>query len=596
MSAETRQARQRKKRPPRPDASLPVPPSTETYLPTAYVIAGVALLIWVFRYWHCADFGLYEDDYLRIPPAMQFDAADWWRHFKGMFQLRNTQGRPFHEIFLYASGTIAGHWGGLTLMYIIGYLIVTANAVLFYLLLKRLQLGALPALIGVMAFALFPADVVSQVYLTLSHGGQPSILFLLLAAHVYLSGRRWLSLPLVIVPLFGYETVFPLAAAIPLLGRRWDRRLLREFLLYGCALSGLLVASAVLRTSLGAVVRDTPSLREALTWPFQQMALGPITSLGAFYTVSHNAFRQLDRDWLWLLIPLLLSLLLLLDWIEIPAARLARHYDSVADRKARNRIAREYVKQMLRTARTGAILLVLAYPLAFTVPAIVVHGRATRVHMPAVIGASILFACVASLLVFLARIYRGRYLAVAVIVVLLVGMAAVALRVQDDYRASWAYQRGLWHDLVRLCPDVTEDTLILVPMSDLRDTGEIRSWGWYTAEMLEDMFKFPRDWKPGPAAYMLYWNWRFRVERQGNLTDGIDRMGWNRQDPADPQFILLEAEEDGLRRRTGALKVGDLEFQLKEPGNVETMPYERRFLYYLMFPPGEPEPGIRYWR
>ena len=155
-------------------------------------LGPVALLlatVWATDFWQFRDFGLYEDDFTFIPQAITMEFPELVQ-FIGTYIVRlYGHGRPLSDSFISLFSFLGWRVAGLRAVYGIGYLLVALNAILFYALLRQLG-DELLALTGGLAFAVFPADT-TQPFLTHSLGLQPSLTFLLLATHVYLSRRRW---------------------------------------------------------------------------------------------------------------------------------------------------------------------------------------------------------------------------------------------------------------------------------------------------------------------------------------------------------------------------------------------------------------------
>ncbi len=88
----------------------------------------IAALIWVTRFWHSPQFGLYEDDYTRIPQALAMTGSELWKIIVQAFRYFLDHGKPLHPTLIYSLALIGGRIGDLFGVYIIGYLIVTINA------------------------------------------------------------------------------------------------------------------------------------------------------------------------------------------------------------------------------------------------------------------------------------------------------------------------------------------------------------------------------------------------------------------------------------------------------------------------------------
>jgi len=234
-------------------------------------------LFWVARYWFSRYFGFYEDDITIIPSAFKMTFSELMNFITSYILQFQGQGRPLHHSFIYlfswTDWRIAGLWGP----YLIGYLITSINIGLFYWLLRKVT-DRLFALIGGISYLLFSADT-TQAFLTLSLGLQPSIMLVLLAFHGYLSNWRLSAYFLAFISLFYYETPFLVFLAAPLLKKKWDWRLLKEFLFHGLVLGVMLGSDYFLRLKMGEGRLEGLDLHQMLAASVHQMILGPLTAL-----------------------------------------------------------------------------------------------------------------------------------------------------------------------------------------------------------------------------------------------------------------------------------------------------------------------------
>jgi hypothetical protein len=160
----------------------------------------LAALFWIVRYWHSRQFGLYEDNLTIIPTAIQMSFRQITNFIFSYVVNLQGQGRPLHHSFIYFFSWLGFKFAGLWGSYLIGYLFTTLNIFLFYGLIRRIASRSF-ALLASICYLLFSADV-TQAYLTHSLGIQPSITFVLLALHSYLSSKRLLAYILAFLILF----------------------------------------------------------------------------------------------------------------------------------------------------------------------------------------------------------------------------------------------------------------------------------------------------------------------------------------------------------------------------------------------------------
>ncbi len=509
-------------------------------------VAGIVILVaaGLSRYLYSADFGLYEDDYPRVIGGMEVSLVHVLGQMWEFLRQMGGQGRPLHPGFIRLFSHLGSLIGsGLHGVYLLAFLIFALNGFLLYLLLRRVTGMPMLALVSALAFCLYPADT-TQAFLTMAFGGQTSITLLLLAAHCYYSRWRPYSYLIAFASLLCYETVFPLFLAVPLLEGKWDSTLFRRLAVHVLIVGGMLGFVAFLREMVGEsrVVRLGP--QKLITTMFGHIYTGPLTSMRMFFQRPWEFLRHglaVDKK---LLAPSFLGLFALLLIERAPAPGT--------------------VRRLGRIAAAGCVLLVVAYPLTFTIQPWITSGRGTRVHMAAAIGASLLWGCLWTLLFSLPRRWRVRVPAAAVCATLFTGMMAFGLTVQRDYKSAWAMQRSFWSDTVRICPDLDRGTVILLSKEGFKKVTQIDPWGWFTPYILRTMYAFPGRWGATPTLYSLRGNWRWRVLMAGgDVMAGRNLLGYHDEKFDHPRFIYLEQRGGRLCRLPGPLKVGDYEFELK---------------------------------
>ncbi len=539
----------------------------------------LACVVWVTRFWHSPAFGLYEDDYTKIPWAMSTTWGELWHQIGEYSRTLGDNAKPLHAalifLFSYAGNRLGGLWGA----YLLGFSIVAANCVLFYFLLRRIS-GRRVAVIGGLAFALFPADT-TQALLTHGFGLQCSLAFLLLALHAYLGGQRLIAYLMAFLILITYETPYPVFLAAPLLLHPWDRRWIRRSLGHALVMAGMLVAVFLVRRLVGEGRVFDLEIVSAIRITIMHMAFGPLATIGMFPYRALQALLGLDGE---TATAILLSFSLLagvlsqigappvegvglsVSWVKSLDVRSV--FISVSARKAwATAVATRLEEGWLWIA--GGEMLVLAYPLTYTLSAWESAGRATRVHMAAIVGASILFACVVSTLLQRSRTGRSRgwvRAGAAGILALLLGFGFV---VQKDYVRSWVEQRSFWVQVVRLGPDVQEGTVVLVDPTGLQDTTQIGANTWNLPRILDQVYAFPEGWPEPPRVFRLVPGWqdaivtedgRFRldattVSAPPSLYRAVDSTS----------VILLTSANGQLARQPGPLLIGDDAFGLQSP-------------------------------
>jgi hypothetical protein len=231
-------------------------------------------------------------------------------------------------------------------------------------------------------------------------------------------------------------------------------------------------------------------------------------------------------------------------------------------------------------------MLVLGYPLTFGLRSFATAGRATRVHFAAAPGASLLWASAGYALLHAARSQRGRTVVIASWAAMSSLSLAFGLRVQQDYVKAWENQAAFWADLIAAVPDAGEGTTVLIDPLGLADTREIDSNTWNLPRVLEQLYKFPDEWRTPPRVYRLLPGWERRIVtedcrfRLDNLSVTAPPSLYGVADPQ--EVILLRVGAGGLERAGPDLAVGECSLELR-PASPPVLPeLPTQVLYRLM--------------
>ncbi len=159
--------------------------------------------------------------------------------------------------------------------------------------------------------------------------------------------------------------------------------------------------------------------------------------------------------------------------------------------------------EMITLARlilsSGAVL-VIAYLFSFTHDPLMKLGRLTSVHMAASVGGSLFFAAIVyTLLTLLARpLYRQ--IALGVLALHFGIFGGYRFFIQEDFARAWTYQQWFWTDVVSVCGDMTDRTMIVVDAKDIPQTAYIQTYSFAASKMLSLLFEMPPDWERAPIA------------------------------------------------------------------------------------------------
>ena len=572
---------------------------------TIKVFLLLAITIWIAHFWHSASFGLYEDDWYRIPNIMEMNVADIGSFISDSLGVKGIKSRlPFLHIFVHVFSFVGLKLKGLHGLYLISYIILTFNSLLFYLLLNRVFANQSFALLGALAFSLFPADT-TQPYLTHSLGMQPSLTFLLITFNCYFSGKIKLSYLMIIPTLFTYETAFPVFVAAPLLQKKWNSRLINELLKHILFLGLIIFCVFFLRKVVGEDSVSSFSFWQSLLL-IGNPIVGPITSMSMFVYRPLETLLTLRGELLVFLPLYILGLTWVLSQLKLKIQDSEFSFNNTFEKKIVHALKLpESVNNFAKAATIGLSMLILAYPLTLSTVGFSISGRGTRNHFTAVFGASILCACACSFILnrFAHNPNKKRLviLGLAGFFALLVGFG---LNVQQDYKLSWQFQRGFWTDIVRLCPDVTDGTVIFVEPSGLPDNRQLLflrkelegvpdpkqiKFLSGSDKILPKIYQFPDDWKIPSIVYRLPIDWQQQIVSEGNLLQVsetvAEKMRNSQRTVASSNAIFLETKNGELTRRNKPLIIGKQEFQLKQLSASGSPTFKKRPLYdYLIIP------------
>ena len=560
---------------------------------------------WIAHFWYCTSFGFYEDDWGRVPVAMAMTSSELGSFILKSFEPGASQGRPFHPILIFLFSFIGSKLGGLYIVYWFGYIFLATNTILFYLLLQRVFENYSFALIGALAFCLFPADT-TQPFLTHSLGIQPSLTILLIAFHFYVSKKENLSYGIIFLSLLCYETGFPVFLTAPLLKQKWDAKLRKELLNHAAVMGVMLVSVTIIRSLTGEGRLAKAGLQEVLLL-IGNPIVGSVTSMTMFVYRPLTTLLTLNRELLVILAPCFASLAWVLSQLKLGQAA----YVSALPPEVESKVMRvlkipKALHNLAKPILLGLTMLILAYPFTVAMLGFSVSGRGTRVHTFAAIGGSILFACIGSAILNIATAHGWKRLAVLGLTGYFTLLLGFGLIVQQDYKMSWSYQQAFWTDVINLVPDLTDGTAIFVEptgLTDTRqllflnkektgkpDTRQIKSLD-FLYQVLPQLYKFPDSWKLPPRVYRLPMDWQEKLLSDG---DSFQRIGveesWIRliegKTPGtvlSSNAILLETKNGRLTRRAEPLILNGKAFLLKKNNSSDLPRLEKRLAYdYLI--------------
>lgn len=538
-----------------------------------------AALTWLAQFHHLRDFGLYEDDYFFIAEAMG-KSPDYLAARLHIAVTTLPQGRPLGFFLPDLLSFVGDKIGGLTAIYVLGWLIVSLNTYLVYRLL-RARVPVAPSIVGAAVFCLFPSDT-TKILLTHDFQLQPALTFALLAALAYATGRTWLTYVLGAGALLSYESGYLALFGLPLLARAWDRRLPRALVLNAAGLLAVMVLAVAARfvAGEGRATSSAGTVGSILPPLLGSLVLGPARSLAGMFYGPVKSIPTWDGETLVCAVIALVAFAALLAY----AAGLFRRGDplrlgpqhSARSQEPRHepsfepsqepsfepshRVSERWgtrpapIGAALKTAAAGLVMLVLGYGLAFThFPPNALVGRGTSVHLGATIGMAVLAAGLAWFL-----LQTRKRLAVAAISAYLALAVAYYVTIERDFVRAWQTQRAFWQDVVACCSDLQDGTVLIYELNPVDESQFIFNNSWADPLVLDETFAFPSAWSTPPRLFSLT-TWQDRVQVDGDhLMWWVPGASWDEHWEVLPQqnVILLRRGADGdLQRISGLITI-----------------------------------------
>lgn len=590
-----------------------------TIIEPILVIVVIALITAVVRYWHFFDFGLYSDDLTRIPHAFSMSVNDLIKTLGSFYFVDIPHGRPFHASLIYIFAFMGGWVGNISILYIMGWLIFVFNVVLLYFLLRRFTPPSF-ALLASLLFILFPADT-TQIYITQSFGIQPSLTFLLLAFHSFLSGKRVLSYVLAFGSLLTYESTYLLFVVAPLFEDQDTRSMFKEFVKHSAIVVLVLVVVFILRSFEGDQRLFDVGFPAILIQPIKHMLIGPSVNLATYiyrpteviltifprllFTVQE--FSPIAREILAMArldgsvahhpdmggeIATVFILAFFFTAIILTSAskRISSTRDPEAPEYPLERTIysspTETLSQLKRLAVAAAIMLVISYPLIIVIPAYTIRGRNTRVHFAGATGATILIAIIMYIGFMFVQSKRKRIVLALGWSLLVAFLVSSSFIIQLDYVNAWNYQKAFWKELIPLIPDADDGDAILVTPEGLVDSWQISANTWNLPRILPYLLDYPDDWDKVPRVYRLSEGWNdaiHKIDGQYSLDETTTVAPPSYYTTVDPShLILIDSSSGSLVRVEDEIRVNDAWFIPKISNPSAVLEYPRGVLYLLM--------------
>ncbi len=556
----------------------------------------LVVTFWVIRYWHSSDFGLYEDDFSHLPAAASMSTGEAVAFAVDPQRILSLQGQghPLHYAFIYLLTNLGWRAAGLYGPYLVGFLIESLNICLLFWLITRIHGRTLAVLVS-LVYVLYSADT-TQAYLTYALGLQPSITFFLLAGHAYFSRRPWLAYPLAVLMLFTYETTYAPFFALPLLAPEPRRPRLKEITSHVSILAVILAGASLWRIAVGDDRLTGLGVNDALVTPLLHMLQGPPVSLGTYLYRPIQSLQAMNNEVAMVALLAAAAISIAATRIHLGApqslgavlAQIRADGGTASKVRMAIRTIPPELGRLLRIVVAGYVMLVLAYPLTFTVRAYAISGRDTRVHAAGAIGAAVVVGTLILIILWIGEAAHRRALVITPLAVWLGLLAGYGMVIQSDYIHAWEYQKAFWSELVPLLPDVTDGTVVLIESVGLRDTRQIAANYWSLPVVLEQLYQFPAGWDNPPRVYRMKEDWATKALDDPGMVH-VDEYAthapadtYRTADPAN--VILIKTAGGTLTRVAEVVSPSGPTINLRPlPRQWAEPPYGRGFLWrYLL--------------
>jgi hypothetical protein len=517
-------------------------------------------------------FGIYEDDYWYVVNPVNFSTRELLSFLgDNITNIEAGQGRligmnlPLLIIhFLYKIG-------GLYALYIAGLLLISLNAYLLFGLLRK-NYGTLLGIMAAIIFVVFPADT-TKPFLTHIYQLQLSLLFVLIGFYFLSKKRFLLSYIIAFCSLLTYENAFlPFFFAPFLVFSRWDRKIYLQGLRHLLICGAMIIAIFVFRKFSGEERVAELTMTDFIKKTIASSLIGPATVFISFINAPLQSLVFIKET----LITILLSAIVIFVsfWLFFSkygfSAQTEAYRINLKSLKANVEIGKE-LHQFLQLFLVSALMLAVAYLFSYThYPPTVLKGRMTSVHFGASIGGAVFVANLLYRLIYLLR--QRKTIGFLLVSIFLSLLAGYNFHVQTDYKNAWHNQQSFWSGISKICPDASDNMLILIPRNELDSTEFIETHTWPMPGVLDEIYEFPVSWAH-PPKIIPYDSWSdFQYDTHSNSFYYIPDYPFLFEDRdtvylENNKVISLEVVNNTLERRFDTAFINNRPVILKSLGN-----------------------------
>jgi hypothetical protein len=463
-------------------------------------ILTLGLVIFVAHYFQVNNFGLYEDDYI-VSAGMSYELSDLlnlaWNSIIS-FQ------RPVAFIVYALIPYITSKFGGTLLLHLTGFFIVWLNASLIYLLIAKC-FDKKYAFLGALIYVLLPALTIRG-WLNHTTHMQPTITYLLCALLFYINNKKTLSYLTISLSLMTYELgILPFFLA-PFFAYKWDKSLVRKLAIHIIILFGMMTAFIALRV----IVQNAgdSDIRVLIHSPFEtaikiiySIFIGPYTSLISFYVGPAITFKDILKSRFY--VTSIANLFAIIPLCALLFYSLLNFFTPNTTPVSNNKFV-ESNKQEIKLVILGFLALFISYAMAFThYPPKWLFGTGTAIHTSAAFAWSLLGPGIVGLIFNHIQSNRFKKLLCLLLSFYLSALILFHVSIQSEYVKSAKMQSQFWNAVIKLCPDLSEGTVIFYDRNDLTELESITTYSWAMSVTLEQIYQFPSEWKTPPRVFPI---------------------------------------------------------------------------------------------
>ena len=539
-------------------------------------LVAVILICWLGNFLYFAAFGFYEDDFWLIGRSVNHFsfvslALPWLRWYGG---------RPLSHSLARLFGSIGAVTGDIKLLYLFAYLEIATNAVLLYLIFRRVAPTLLCFLLAV--FYLLSPFSTTRMFLTHACFSHLSLTWALLGLLLFSRGAVKSAYAVSFLSLLTYESPYLLMLGAPFLRlsrisfRDW-RLLVRHGIVMGLLVGIYAVIRLALREARLIDTLDKSGWLELGAQVFHAMVYN-LGEAGATVVFTFHAVLAQGVT-AGTFVALAIAAIVL---VVVPGMRSLEVGRPDHDRPAGTNPP--FPQFCLAFAgfvvATGYLLSFYNFAAGELTE---VAGRGTRAHVVAEIGYALLAAT--AFAVALTRPQRKwlRACALAGLLTLVAHLALYAMKVQDDYARAWRDQLASIAAIIPLIGDARPGDVVIYEYRGLNADGagiKTVSWSYNVIPALLFAWPGPELGAPRIMPAPADWARHLRARRDGTLawTEpellGLPEFAEASLEPG--HVIVIQAAAGGHRRLEPPFVVDGVELLAQRQVDEGSGPRTRR--------------------